>query len=343
MPISYEIKKSPCGKYYVCVGGSINVFDQKTGIKLISFKELKHPDVISFSKKGDLLGVKNTSGKIAIYNLNDMSCLNIIFPTKKEGANLLFTHDDKNIVSADWAGNIYTIDIKENTSEIIKHEQARFTAIEYIEEKDEYIFQSELYCISWKYPFSNNKPKILENNVKNENKDRNSEIFYKKKFCKANGYNLVCYRYENYIDVYDERDSLIKRIYTNDVIDKISFDWSVDGKYIGIISGNTSESMAVRIVRFTDEKVIKDYKFEFPCYVEFTQDGKELLIGTWKNGYVIDINDLEEESDKHPIVQNTKPDQSLVNRKIDAEAELKKALESLENHVVNMTKKLIDK
>jgi len=61
----------------------------------------------------------------------------------------------------------------------------------------------------------------------------------------------------------------------------MSFDWSADGNYIGVID---NASMAVRIIRFEDEEVIKEYEVKFPCYVEFTQDGEELLIGTWTNG-----------------------------------------------------------
>lgn len=289
MPSSNKITKSPLGNLYASIRSTVNVFSSTNGKKVISFKEMKNPSDLRFSKTGKQLAVKNTSGKIAVFDMNKMICTKTYVPTKCQGTNLFFTPDEKYIISADWNGNIYSIDLEKQNFKIIKKVEFVIEFIEYIKEQKLYVFQSDNSYVLWKYPFDKNEPQV----VRTEN-ERGRRIY-----CSANQLFLANYRYENFIDVYDSDENLIKKIYSNgksadEYIIKRNASWSSDGKYLAIICSKelALDDDIIRVIRFSDLCVIKEYKLQYISYVEFTEDEQELLIGTWKNSYVIDMNDV---------------------------------------------------
>lgn len=290
MPSSNKMRKSPFGNLYTSIRSSVNVFSSTNGKKVITFKEVKNPSELCFSKSGKLFAVKNTSGKITVYDMKGLLCIKTYLPSKREGANLFFTPDEKYIISADWDGNIYLIDIESKISKIIMKIDFRINHIEEIEEDKIYIFQSEKSYVRWKYPFEYNKPQAVK-----IDKERGRRIY-----CSANQLYLANYKYEKFIDVYNSYDNLIKKIYSNgksadEYIIKRNASWSSDGKYLAIICSKElalDDNDLIRVIRYSDLCVVKEYKLQYISYVEFTEDGQELLIGTWKNSYVIDINDV---------------------------------------------------
>ncbi|MDR1565158.1 MAG: hypothetical protein LBS74_09395, partial [Oscillospiraceae bacterium] len=92
---------------------------------LHKFKTLKHPAHIAFSSDDNLIAIKNTSGNTVVHKLDNGELLIRHKTSKREGGNLYFIENDRKLISSDWDGNIFTVDIYSGEYNYIKIENGR--------------------------------------------------------------------------------------------------------------------------------------------------------------------------------------------------------------------------
>ena len=167
-PQADKIEKSPDGKYFATLSNSVVLWDAANGEKVATFVQIRNPYYFSFSVDGKLLAVKNTSGKIALFDMDKMCHLYSLQPTKTEGCELIFTPDDKYIISADWNGRIYIIDSLQKSVNILKKDTFKYRSLEY---RDNQFILHGIKTIKnryhsfiefWRYPFDGFPPIVIE-------------------------------------------------------------------------------------------------------------------------------------------------------------------------------------
>lgn len=303
---AYEIKKSPDNRYFATIGGTVAIWDASTGKKITSFGQLKNPSHLNFSNSGKSLVVKNTSGKIALFDMDELKHLKSCTPTKEEGCEIYFTPDDKYLVSADWDGNIYTIDIKGGKTKILRSDKAVYITKKFLTferkvmQKDrimyrklyfdsitnEFIFNGSLV---WKYPFNKNEPKPVHHEY--------GMAYNKINRCYA---TTIIGNKVNKLLIKDEisDELLYESIVYNTNGQKAPIEnvaWSPDGKTLALVA-RTGEYFqdniyhTVQLFEYPNFNIIGEYKIPFAWFIEFTQDSKQLLIGGDKNSYCFDLN-----------------------------------------------------
>ena len=63
--------------------------------------------------------------------------------------------------------------------------------------------------------------------------------------------------------------------------------WSKSGKYIAL-----SQSEQIQIFNAEEKRCIKCYDVEYGCFADFYDNDTKLLIGTWKKGYLVDLEGI---------------------------------------------------
>ena len=313
---SYEIKKSPDNKYFATAGSSIAIWDANTGKKIISFGQLKNPYHLNFSHSGKLLAAKNTSGKVALFDMIELKHLKSYVPTKSEGCELYFTPDDKYIVSADWDGYIYIVDIKTGLTEIISSGHRMFNSLQHDNFTNQYTFHTnniikgkfQYEVITWKYPFDKNEPIFTQ---------YKHDYVYVAYSC-ANKCNAVIIRgIPNELILMDENcKKVIKKL---DVlnrkgkksnVEKVT--WSTDGKFLALIADayicrNDNFMYEVQIIEFDSFNIIDNHLLPNACFIELSKDGKQLFVGGWNNGYYYDLSSsANEDTENKPQITDIK-------------------------------------
>ena len=131
----YETLLSADEKILFLVAGSIFVFDisGEKAVELKRFNDLKNPDNIAVSTDGRLIAYSNTLGHIAVHDLESGELLVKSKCTSREGDGLFFISNDKQILSSDWDGNVFILDIEGGGFSIIRN-LSHFPLISLIDE-----------------------------------------------------------------------------------------------------------------------------------------------------------------------------------------------------------------
>jgi len=334
---SLEMMASPCGRYIAIVGQSVWVYDFSRGERLANFQHLRHPRHICFSHDGNYLAVKNTLGKLAVYDLQKMELISSHPLTKKEGHDIFFTPDDRYVLSADQYGRISLYDWKAGQNKVLvcmgelkpwNRSESDLDQIQWpeqilnspyfeatmesrkraIREKkncvlssvqcidgDIYEFQSTgaYYKLIWKYPFEENEYEL------------------KRPFkCEVDRYNSAkqlhaCfYSLEPQMTIRDREGVVVHALPNAEGNDRYlrDFNWSKDGEYLAVIIQKSAYETAdgdsiIRVHRTVDWKIVKEYtELPFACFVGFSEDSKYFLVGTWKKGYCVAMEDIINEA-----------------------------------------------
>ena len=295
---TYYAEISPNKKYLAVVGKKIYIYNYETGKKEKVYQILRYPSKIAFSNDSSLLAIKNTSGHIAVVNIltDEVVCENKMHNV--EGCELYFSSDNRYIITGDWDGNIMLLDIIKNDYKDLcvfqKNENNGHLHNIQREGDDKFIFQSSYFGNftkgEWSYPFSNGME------IKN-NKGFEMELYNPKNHLYARltsaweGYNIVNEQ-ENTIMTL-ELLNRIERYHAS--LDGVA--WSVDGEYFAtVIKRYDPEENVVNSIRFYETKtwtIVKEYDMKYACFVRFTPDGENIILGSWLAGYCIDIKELE--------------------------------------------------
>lgn len=303
---SYCIKISDNGKYLAHIGSKTSIYGMDIMNKIASFSDIKNPGSIDFSRDSQFIQIKNTSGKIGLFNLENLSYVNSYISIKTSGpedCNSCFTPDNKYIidgVNGNSNGTIALINIESKKTTIIKrYEDCIIKSIEYNDETEIYTFVvfkrgTELndesgigysFFVKWRYPFD----KYPLEEVRFPGK-------HTFKYIKISNINkcYVFYDWDRVVIIDQETKEELKNVnFEKNCGYFCTLDFSLDGKYIAL-----AFSECIKVIRFKDLKCIKEYRLKYSCYVGFSKDVRYLLIGTWNNGYCIKMDDILKEEFK---------------------------------------------
>lgn len=146
---SYEIKISSDNKYLARTSGaSIYVHETENYDQVAMFKDIKYANQIIFSHDSKLLASKSAERKIAIYDLEKLKLINIIYVRKTsqtQDGGYCFSKDNKFIYNTvftnDLLGYVSKISIDTGDTEMVYQlDNCVFNSAKYIKEKDIYLF-----------------------------------------------------------------------------------------------------------------------------------------------------------------------------------------------------------
>lgn len=347
---AYKIKKSPDGRFFATIGNSLTIWNAYNGKKVYTFSQIKNPSEINFSYDGKLVAVKNTSGKIGLYDQTEMKFLWSIQPTKSEGCEVFFTPDNRYIISADWDGYIYIVDITQKSVSILKKDTLFYLSLEY--RNNQFIFhgmktvknRNHSLIEFWRYPFNGSQTAIIESKTEYDIVTFAGDC---RKYIAIDGYKRA-------ILVIDESlPHTHKTLYMYNEkgkkLDIIFAAWSYDGKrFVMIGQGRVEKPNIVKVMDYESLDVIAQYDIPYACYAEITDDGTQLLIGTMEKGYCISLNEMLE-NEEAPTLTMDEIRKYIIEEGLSeeflrdvSENELLEALFSISDDMVSNTAKRMD-
>lgn len=294
-----DIYESPDGKQLIALYGSkINIFAKEGLVKLHEFKDIKNPAYVTFAPNRNIFVVKNTSGHIAVFSLETLECIAKNKLTENEGSAMVFDQSGRNVICCDWNGYIHVYNIDENKYSV-EHivDKSTYGMIRGIKKiNNNYWFFFGKGIVKWEFPFSNTA-------INKEVLSR-KDVFYESFMPKCNTKNgeiIIIKKYEERIIFYDINTiKCTKQISTNKTI--AYMDWSTDRKYIVIVYNcfdtpyiptykyDVSKEITldkhegnVILFRANDGKIMADLNIEYPRIAKFSNDLKNIYIGTYKN------------------------------------------------------------
>lgn len=299
---SNYIQFSPKGDYIISVSGNqIVVMDSEKLNEVHVFNEIKQPGKIAFSLNNDkLFSSESAIKKLGVFDLDNEISYRIYKVTKSnefQNHNICFSTDNKEIICGIYnvkKNTISTLDLETSkVKDLIVFENSVVKKIQYCDRSNSYLFSifdrdgrvingesyPITYILKWKYPFELNEPIEIRTELILEWYD----ISYN-----SNSKKYALYDWHNKIMMLTD-DTLSKEVARYIMNDNRSgyfsnLNWSYDGEYIVMTFLNS-----VKIIRARDANCIKEFKVSSGLYSEFSPDGKLLVIGTAKSGYLVDI------------------------------------------------------
>lgn len=288
---SSSIKITNDCKHIAHISNKIYVYRVENMESAAIFGQIKNPVHLQFSNNSALLAVKTTSGRVGIYDLNSLTYLKSYTPTMEEGCNLVFSACNRFIVSGDWEGNITMIDLENARTTVLKN--YRDCMIDYvaynidddaavflITRKSSFLRSHYPFFIKWKFPFLENDPVNIELTAP---RLEWKKIIYN---CTQKCY-ILCDDSNTLVIMDSNLKKILYKVIPAEVRNLESMDLSADGRYIAVADLNRF----VRIYGLPDFRCVKEYPLAGSLHVEFSSDGRYLLIGTARNGYFIDVED----------------------------------------------------
>lgn len=110
---SYNILISPDETILVNIGKTVSLFAiVDKGLKeLKRFNIFGHPSRAALSSDGKMIAYSDTSGHIAVHNIETGNLLVKSKCLSKEGYDLYFINNDTQIISSEWSGSVFVLDI----------------------------------------------------------------------------------------------------------------------------------------------------------------------------------------------------------------------------------------
>jgi hypothetical protein len=268
-------------------GSSLNIYDISSNELLAEFKDLKNPSHICISNNNNEIGLINSAGRIAIYDLMELKNIRLDKKNKPETCNILFTPDDKYLVFGDWDGNIYIFDKINTTSFIIA--QYKNSMIQSInQENNIYYFlvspkaneksgkiEDFIKVIEWKYPFNLNKSKDKRYKI-------NSSDIMKFK----SGFLILDDQLKSEILIINyDKNTIITKLHYEGVLKYFSLSNNLN--YFCFITDDK-----VNLYNYKDFTLIKVFELKYACFVNFSNNDDYIILGSWNNGLVLKIEDF---------------------------------------------------
>lgn len=299
--ILYEFKNgcsdlvlTPDGKYAAVISSCVQLYQMPDMQLVFEFKKPQYPSSIAFSNNSKLLAIRNTFGEIAVINIERLKIVKRFNDNNKEGADILFSPDDRFIVTSDWTGNIFTIDVIEDEVVVLRHYPEHMVhSVKYNPLTMKFLFvivsvqtdnhiqtmtEKSNLIVEIKYPF--NEKHIVERKISESVID----VLY--------NHSKKKYFFTNYhsVDVYNESFGKSETVKTfNEPNYNYSTDCTPDGKYF-VVECHSQFSL----YKYNDQmELIESFDVGL-CKIKFIvyRGIMSLFIGTVENGYIIDFNQL---------------------------------------------------
>lgn len=276
------------------------IFDMKSWNEVINLKEPKNPSEIKFTNNNKYLLVKNTSGGIWIYRLEDFQLVKkILFkkPHKLLENGFSITTDNNNIldiVETKQGSQIVLVNITtEDWYVISSFKNSLIDFNQYIASENLHIFTETKVNESTGYQ-EQQLIKVKENidNHLEIEEISHSECPYWDSVKFASNIDVYIVVIDKEILVLDKDfNEILKRNYVvqSDFKEETGYfqhlDVSKDGKFIII-----TYSEYIFIISYEKLNTVQCEKIQYACFAEFAKDDQYLLVGTWDNGYVFENN-----------------------------------------------------
>jgi uncharacterized protein with WD repeat len=277
--------------YFCCVGGSVNLYDVKNGELKVNFNDMKQPNFSDFTCDNRLI-IKTAKGYYYIYDITSKTLINKLRPPKGvlgSTTNFAITPDNKFIIDFAYIFPICQLMIMEiETGEYMLYNLngAKNCRVLFNESESKYYIvmtksenvddpatqYTDFYCFI--YPFQ-------------ELELQKMPVYSKMCFSQidCNGGKFAIVGYTNVISIYDINAGAEEQLsYDKDGV-LYHLKWSKNGRYIIL-----AESRTIHIINVETKIRIKSYDVDYGCFAEFYDSDTKLLIGTWKEGYCININ-----------------------------------------------------
>ena len=281
-----------------CNDGSIMIHSYITGQEIKRLKKPAHPSHLQFSRDEKYLIVKNTSGIIYVYDLEEFEVIHIIKSIKnikvKEG-KFLFNHEKNqiiDIVNINGVDQVIAFDINTKILTPITS-----------------FFEGEVYHIYCNHQVDD---ETFLYTIKRNNEKKDMSIYYvlkldftgsvvEQSIQKTSFFwdDLLYVKSMNkYILLVNDEVLLINSNF-DEIERKINLSSNFPKEYLGgVFNGmlNISKSEkrfliplrgALITIMIPELSIEKTFHMEYTCFGEFINDDKQILIGTWKNGFVI--------------------------------------------------------
>lgn len=297
---SYSIRLSSDNRF-LChnMGSKTIVYDFNSWEKIIELDKPNYPSILRFSKNNEYLLIKNTVGTIYVYNTADFKLVRILKSNKSlkliEG-NANFTQDNfiLDVVQTNYGRQIALIDIHSKDYKILTEFQDSITVIHY----NQFVPTENSHLLTFSYVDETDyrvdkivKVKEPINKVSIE-VIGNSEIWYWHSiiFDSVNQSFILVHNYEiTLVDSGFKKVLKKKCIVNNDYPDEVGYfqhiHLSHDSKFIVVTYSDN-----IFILRYDDLTTVLVENIQYACFAEFSNDNRYLLVGTWKNGYVLENN-----------------------------------------------------
>lgn len=309
---SYNKLVSPDEKILVNIGKDVSLYSiDDSGLnELKRFNVLRNPSSAALSSDGNMLAYSNTLGHIAVH---DIETGNLLVKSKclpKEGYNLYFVNNDTQIISSDWSGNVFVLDIESAKTKLLNsfpiHNAANLVpvsnncfivlgsistgktlAYELLIKKDtgisEKLFLSYPYWLeTTSFACFENEVYFYGNNINNSSnkwldEDIAENVLFSYNFSAKQFHSIICIQ-----ELLEKKCSL----------------HSAYGHFTCIcISSNKNYiligySKSIIIVDLLNKKHINTIKTKQLSSLHFVKSDTKVIIGTWKDIQIIEFKEL---------------------------------------------------
>ncbi len=295
--IIFEFKKSYSISYnkdfFCCVGGSVNLYDVKTGAHKFRITGLKQACFSLFSSDNRLF-VKAAGGYF-IYNLNTLYLEKRIHcPRGVRWGSYQFTLTPDNKYIIDFAEvslneKLIIIDVETGKSNLYEFGEGVTSSLFYDEYESNYLIST----IIKKDNIITGPDSLCSNYYSFDFRSDNPEI--KKMPFSLGYYYSIDYKNKTFALAGDKSDITIFDTESNkkecikyikdSVIHGIRI--SQNGKYIAL-----AQSENIQIIDVAAKKVVKTFDVDYGCFADFYDNDTKLIIGMWEKGYCVDISSI---------------------------------------------------
>ena len=297
-------------EYFCCSGrGVVNLYSVKNGQLKTTIRGIRHPVYTRFIDDKTLL-VKNTLGEYHTIDIQTQETIRKYKLTSRDAQDSKFalTPDNKYIVdflyvfprekliilSANFEGHkLWDLEHATVGQVFFDNDKSLFYIATNCRPEPDQINRADAHYTAFyslKYPFDGTPPQKMEIPRKVAVPEWNTPqyIDFNNKFVIKRGGGILLYDVET-----NETEEFISpsQNYGN-YINRIK--WSKNGMYIAAV-GNKK----VLIFDVTSRSCIKEYEVEYGCFVDFYDNDTKLLIGTWKNGYCVELHSAKTSSQKN--------------------------------------------
>lgn len=274
---------------FVTIGNPIKLWDLKSKKKIKTIKTITHSCNISFSKNNDLLMVKNTSGEIAIHDINDESKI-IKTGIGYEGSNFLITQNGLSIIDSSWDGHFIIWKTKTGEAEFYKKFPFMIRQNLYSKYLDKYYFNiTGLEAKSNFLTLDSSLNTFKEVNFDSLYEIWKSDINLKGDLIAIMALNKNSSQRVFCLSIFDlEKNKLLEFIELKD-FSYGNVEWHPSGKLIVV-----SEKLKVSFIKYPNLEVISVLEVNlYAQHIKISPDGKFIVIGrTYKSNMLIEIESI---------------------------------------------------
>ena len=309
---SYSITISSDETILINVGSRVSIFCiNETSLDVINhFRALKNPSRAILSTNKEITAYNNTLGHIAVH---DVKKGNIILKSKclsKEGYGIYFSNNDKLIISSEWFGSVFGLEIASGMTNILNSfPLSNSTNLVPITDKDFIVLGSTLTGETSAYQFSIG-----------ENMDTDVQLFFSHSYRLQSNIFACC---EDEIIFYGEHinnssnewltDNIAENsLFLYNTVTKkfcmfiniqqllgITGSLHLDYGYITCMCASKNKqyilvgySKSILIIDWINKKHIGTVKVKYLSSLHFIKNDTVVVVGTWNNVRFIEFGEL---------------------------------------------------